>query len=195
MAEPHRLATVANAPRELARSNVVKAGIGLAVGLTVSVTPVAGAAVLTAALALVLFMRMRGHRWRRDLATAFAASFTVVICFLLPMKHLDVSVGPIAYEDLPLCELCVRLYKDYGIVCHVLDPPSRDERLSFSTPHPMSRREVLEELSRETNRPLYIGFCGTGATILFGAYPSFTYLGEQRPPDREEGAKAKTGQH
>jgi hypothetical protein len=47
---------------------------------------------------------------------------------------------------------------------------------SFVTERAMNRREVLEKLAKEAHCELHIGYCGTGATFLFGAHPSFTTL-------------------
>jgi hypothetical protein len=52
----------------------------------------------------------------------------------------------------------------------------RDISIPFSTTKPMSRLKVLQKLAQETGGELQLGFCGTGATILFGAYPCFTTL-------------------
>ena len=109
----------------------------------------------------------------------------MTICFFLPLKELDTEVGPMAYYDIPLPELCDRLYADWGIVCHLPDLSSETCRLTFVTDQPMSRREVLEELSTTTHRRLQIAYCGTGATILFGAHPSFTYLEANGASDRK----------
>jgi len=47
---------------------------------------------------------------------------------------------------------------------------------SFVAERAMSRRDVLGKLAREAACELHIGYCGTGATFLFGAHPSFTRL-------------------
>jgi hypothetical protein len=133
-------------------------------------------------LAIVGIGRMRKIHWRCDAITALAACTVTVVCWFLPMKNLDIVVGPIDYPEMPLTELCNRLYADYGV--YVMRPQwGVDRRLAFSTDRPMSRREVLEKLSEDTHRPLHIGYCGTDATILFGAHPSFTYL---EPPELPE---------
>jgi hypothetical protein len=127
---------------------------------------------------------------RRDALPALITCLVVTFCFFLPTKQLDAKVGPIAYDDISLSGLCDRLREDYGIICRVPDRPGQACRLSFFTDRPLSRRKVLEKLSKETDRPLCIGFCATNATILFGAYPSFTYLGPERAaPTRVAGRK------
>lgn len=47
--------------------------------------------------------------------------------------------------------------------------PDRSQEICFSRPSP-TRREVLARLE-ESGIKLRFGYCGTGATLLFGAYP------------------------
>jgi hypothetical protein len=164
--------------------SLAKMGVGSVLGLILSVIPISVFALLTVALLTLSLVRVCVNR-RFDAGLILPACIAVIICFLLPVKQLDVRVGPMAYEGLSLSELCDRLYSEYGIICHVLDESGSPRRLSFSTDQPLSRRSVLEKLSRDTNRPLRIGYCLTNATILFGASPSFTYLGEERGARKE----------
>lgn len=170
-----------NILRTMSPRDFVEAVVGIAVGLTLSVIPVIVVVPLTVASLLVLFIRVRILNRRSHAVLALTVCIVLAVCYFLPVKHLDVKVGPIAYEDLTLSELCDRLYVDYGVICHVPDRSGETCRLSFVTNQVLSRKEVLEKLSAETKRPLHIGFCGTNATILFGACPSFSYLGERRP--------------
>lgn len=157
--------------------------VGVALGLLVCVIPVVPFVFpfLSVTLLVALVIRLRMFGWRRDAMTVLTGCIVLTVCAYLPVKQLDVEVGPIAYDSLSLSELCDRLGADYGITCHVWDRSAYTCRLSFSTNRPLSRRKVLEQLSNDTDRPLHIGYCGTNATILFGAYPSFTYLGEEQP--------------
>jgi hypothetical protein len=158
--------------------NIVKIVVGIALGLTLSMIPIVPFVipVLSIVLLIVLAIRVRRFGWRRDIVTVFTACIVLVVCAFLPVKELDVEVGPIAYGNLSLSDLCDRLHADYGIICR---PPHKSTyRLSFSTDRPLSRRRVLAKLSTDTNLCLHIGNCGTNATILFGGYPSFTYLEE-----------------
>ncbi len=123
--------------------------------------------------------------WQHDAMAILTASVILIICAYMPIKQLDAKVDPIAYNNVSLAELCDRLYRDYGIVCCISDRSAQTYRLSFSTDRPLSQRAILEKLSCDTNRPLHIGYCGFGATILFGANPSFTYLGERKGVDND----------
>lgn len=168
---------------------MVKIVVGVIGGLILSLLPFTAFLFLCVLLLIVFFIRMRTAGWRHDAITLVAVVIVLIVCYLLPTKQLDAMVGPMAYHDVTLGELCDRLYQDHGIICHVYDEPGRTCRLSFWTSQPLSQRNILEKLSRETGRSLHIGFCGTNATILFGAYPSFTYLGEGRHSEgREIGA-------
>ena len=153
-------------------------GVGIVLGLTLSVIPIVPflVPILSVMLLIVLAIRMHRLGWQRDIATVVAACSVLLVCAFLPVKELDAEVGPIAYGDLYLSELCDRLHADYGIICR--PPRGSTCRLSFSTDRPLSRRRVLEKLSADTRLALHIEYCGTNATILFGGYPSFTYLGE-----------------
>jgi hypothetical protein len=169
--------------------NVVKLAVGIVLGLVLSVLPIAFFLLLSVALVIAACIRMFTRNWRCDAVTGLAACVVLTVCFFLPVKQLDVKVGPMAYPELSLSTLCDRLNADHGIICHVNGLSGHACRLSFSTKQPLSRREVLEKLSKETQRPLYIGYCGTSATILFGASPSFTYLGEQPTADKNRASQ------
>ena len=169
----------------------VRVAVGIALGLLLSVIPVFPFVIpfLGVALLVVIVVRVRMFGWQHDAMTALAACIVMTVCAFLPVKQLDVEVGPIAYDNLLLSELCDRLHADYGVACHVWDRSAQTCRLSFSTDRPLSRRKVLEKLSNETNRPLHIGYCGTNATILFGAFPSFTFLGEEKQATQTDSTK------
>jgi hypothetical protein len=166
-------------------------GVGIVLGLLLSVVPFIALLLLSMVSLAVVGVRLCIYGWRRDVVTILATCIVLTICAFLPVKQLDVMVGPIAYNDLSLPELCDRLYADYGIICHVLDEHAQTCRLSFFTNQPLSRRKVLEKLSKDMNRPLHIGYCGTNATVLFGAYPSFTYLGTEKGNKGEADIKEK----
>jgi hypothetical protein len=158
----------------------LKLAVGIVLGLILSVIPVLPYVFLFLGLALLIacLIRMYYFGWRRDILTVLSTVVVIAICAVLPVKQLDVKVGPMAYPEISLSELCERLKADHGIICHVWSPSGKVSRLSFSTDQPLSRREVLLKLSKDAQRPLSILYCGTGATILFGGHPSFTYLGE-----------------
>lgn len=80
------------------------------------------------------------------------------------------------YEAMPLGQLTRRLFEDWRVMVSSDSLASSERVVAFSTLAPMSRRQVLQNLARETGAELRIGYCGTGATFLFGAHPSFTRL-------------------
>lgn len=152
-------------------------------GVLVSVLPVYFSLALV--LALLLWAGLQVSRGRGGSAALwlFPAMLTVLLCLHLPVKRLDSIVEPVTYHDLTLVEICGRLREERGVVCWAYDEQARNERVSFSTLDPMSQRALLQKLARDTGRPLKIAYCAHGATILFGAHPSFTSLGpkQQRP--------------
>lgn len=171
-------AMVGNNPQKTAWHNVVKVAIGIALGLMLIAIPLIPIVVpvLSIALLIVLAIRVRRLGWRCDAVAVLAVCIVLAVCAFLPVKQLDVEVGPIAYGEMSLFELCNRLRADHGIICRPPYKSGQTHRLTFFTDRPLSRRKVLEKLSRDANMPLHIGYCGTNATILFGGYPSFTYL-------------------
>ena len=88
----------------------------------------------------------------------------------LPVKWIDGRVGPFAYEEMTLAELCERIRDDHGMPLGLYDG-STGPTLAFSVPERTSRREVLHKLARETNRRWRVGYCGTGRTLLWGMHP------------------------
>jgi hypothetical protein len=176
------------AQRTSLHRRIIKLVVAIALGLLLSVIPVFPFVFpfLGIPLLIAYLIRVHLYGWRRDVMALLTMCAAITVCAVLPVKALDVKVGPFAYDDMPLAELCQRLDVDWGVHCRVWDPSGKTQRLSFSTPHPLSRRMVLEKLSKETNRPLSILLCGTGATILSGGHPSFTSLGPEDGTAEEE---------
>lgn len=109
-------------------------------------------------------------------ASLLVIPVVVWLCAISP-KHLDRTVGPARYSDVPLGELCTRLGTDHDIHCTV-DFELRGRRIAeFDVPRPMARREVLRKLAGENGLSLRFGGCGTGATLLWGAHFS-PHLGD-----------------
>ena len=154
-------------PKHAIGHTLFKGAVGIVLGLSLSVLPDIFFLLLGIILLVVFVVRVCRFGWRRDAMTALAVGVTVAVCALLPLKQLDVKVGPIAYDEMSLSDLCDRLRADYDVKCLVLGETRRTQRLSFSISEPLSRRQVLEKLSRETNRPLNFRYCGTNATVLF----------------------------
>lgn len=105
-----------------------------------------------------------------------AALATISTAALLPVKHLDQRVGPILYGRMSLDDLCQALSKDYRVFASAPYPQSLTQFLAFHTDREMTRREVLQKLAADTDFDLHIGYCGSGASFLFGSHPSFTSL-------------------
>jgi hypothetical protein len=167
------------------KRDVFSGAVGVAAGLLISICPVPLLLLVLPAMLVIFLARPRNLSFRSAAVTTSMTCVVLVVCYQLPVKYLDVKVGPISYEHVTLAELCRQLQEDHGIICHVPDASDITERLSFSTYHPLSRRDILQRLSETTRRPLHVRYCATSATILFGAYPSFTYLGPVMRPAHE----------
>ena len=100
----------------------------------------------------------------------------ICLAILLPVKQLDGRVGPIHYDRMSLDDLCQALTKNDRVFVRAPYPQGTNIFLAFHTDRAMPRREVLQKLADDAACDLRIGFCGSGATILFGAHPSFTGL-------------------
>jgi hypothetical protein len=105
----------------------------------------------------------------------------VVTATCLPVKQLDRSVGPMNYKAMSLLQLTQLLAEDWRVFVRPDSLIATGKVTAFKTTEPMSRPQVLQKLARETGGELHIGFCGTGATFLFGAHPSFTKLRTAEP--------------
>lgn len=102
----------------------------------------------------------------------------IVVSCLLPMKALDRKVGPFAYRDISVRELCWKLFSEQGIPVRLVDvsPGSvHDDPVEFVVAREVSKREVIEQLCRAHNLQFVEGYCGTGASALFGGAPSFCH--------------------
>jgi hypothetical protein len=93
-----------------------------------------------------------------------------------PVKHMDIKVGPVHYDDMTVHDLCSQLQRDHGIPCIAWDEQDYVNRASFSTSEPMSRLDVLTELARVTDHTISRGGCANGSTILFGLGSPGYYL-------------------
>ena len=158
------------------RNIILRLLLAITLGLALSVIPFEIAILLVVVMGIVALVRARHIHWPQTCALSCIAVLTMLICAALPVKQLDAKVGPLKYTNIPLQDICSRLHDDHGIVCSVLAETPRRELVSFATHKRMSRRDVLVELAEQTGLELRISNCGTGATILFGAYPCFTSL-------------------
>ncbi|HBO42993.1 MAG TPA: hypothetical protein DD670_03475 [Planctomycetaceae bacterium] len=154
--------------------------VGAIIAVVLSILPFELFLLMVSALLITAIVLAYRHVGKRGVTFIMALCVVLAVCALLPVKELDKKVGPIEYRNMTLFEVCEQLRIDHGIICLVLDSPAKECRISFLTDRPLSRRQVLQKLSKDTNRPLHIGYCGTGATLLFGGHPSFTYLEEKK---------------
>ena len=150
------------------RRKVLKsAGFGLVTGGLLSVIPwelVFVLVVVVCLLALFRVLRSPESTASTYVVGTVSALAVVVIAVLLPVKHLDRSVGPMRYETMPLDQLTHALFRDWRVFVMPDHAVATNMSLAFSTIKAMSRREVLQKLAHETGGDLRIGYCGTGAT-------------------------------
>ena len=153
---------------------------GILIGGVLSVIPWEFALLLACVLLVLCYFRWRrgaGPDARRACVVGVLAGLTVVIvAVLLPVKNLDRIVGPMHYGTMTMDELTRSLARDWRVFASPDYSASTNIVVAFSTSEPLTRREVLQKLARETGSEIRIGYCGTGATFLFGAHPSFTRL-------------------
>jgi hypothetical protein len=153
---------------------------GILIGGMLSVIPWEFALLLACGLLVLCYFRWRrsaGPDARRACVVGVLAGLTVVIvAVLLPVKNLDRIVGPMHYGTMTMDELTRSLARDWRVFASPDYSASTNVVVAFSTSEPLTRREVLQKLARETGSEIRIGYCGTGATFLFGAHPSFTRL-------------------
>ena len=98
----------------------------------------------------------------------FAIAFTIItIAGILP-EHMDRIVGPLSYASLPLHDLCRELHRGYGIPVGATDESAMEERISFSIAGAISRREVVAQLAKATNREIRFAGCLNGSSVLCG---------------------------
>lgn len=167
-----------------ANDRYIRAGLlGLLLGGVVSVMLIELNLLLIPLLVVwwvVRLSRIDRTRMASHVLVPVVAVCVVLIAMVLPVKNLDRRVGPMAYGQMPLEDLTQRLREDWGVSVMVWDWESRQRVVAFQTDRRMSRRELLHLLAERTDLELNIGYCGTSATFLFGAHPSFTSL---RPAD------------
>ena len=154
--------------------------VGVMIGSLMSIMPWELSFLLGLTLLVIWIARrvrhLIGREIGRDVVSAAAACAIMMIAILLPVKQLDGKVGPMQYGQMSLDGLCQALRRDHHVLVSS-DYGSRTNIMpSFSTDRAMTRRQVLEKLARDANCDLHIGYCGTGATFLFSAYPAFTRL-------------------
>ena len=152
---------------------------GTFLGVCIAVPPMELAAPLTLGVLILALIRLVRDRERRAVRLAVgipSAVVVVAVCAALPYKWMDEEVGPVQYDNVAVADLCNGLYAEHGLRCRlrVMDP--HGQMISVHTDEPMSRREVLEKLAAETGTEINVGYCGNGASVLYGAYPIFVNL-------------------
>jgi len=154
--------------------------LGALAGLVVSITPFELAILLIPGL-LILWVvavarRPAGTRLTGCITAGLPALVVVVLAALLPMKQLDRNIGPIRYGRMSLDGLCEALSQDHRVLVRAPHPQGTNVFLEFHTDRVMTRRQILQKLAKDTDCELHIGYCGSGATVVFGAQPCFTSL-------------------
>jgi hypothetical protein len=165
-----------NAPRSILKH----VAFGFASGVAISVAPFELNLLLVPGLLVAWVLAAKRRPVGSALASyglvGIAALGVISIAIYLPVKYLDRKVGPIRYERMSLEALCQALREDYRVSAHAPYPEGTNIFIEFHTDRAMARREVLQKLANDTTCDLRIGFCGNGASFLFGAYPSFARL-------------------
>jgi len=82
---------------------------------------------------------------------------------LLPTKHEDGRVGPLARQDVSLGEL-----NTAGVIYPLFDHRHDLIRVALPSTTP-TRREVMQAITKQTGFTASIFHCGNGATVLFGS--------------------------
>jgi hypothetical protein len=154
--------------------------VGIIVGAVVSALPMP-TNILAAAIMVTVWLIVRKRRRAQFTTRAIAIAAAVVIvsvriAIVLPVKQLDGVVPPLHYEHVSLVAVCNSLARDHQVFVSPDDSVRARAVVTFTTDRPMTRREVLQKLAHATGTRLDIGYCGTGATLLWGAHPSFTRL-------------------
>jgi hypothetical protein len=167
------------------RSSFTSVCFGLATGAAYSVLGTGInviAAIVVGGIAFVIMLRKKMPIWSTALVATIAGVLTTYVAIALPVKALDAKVPPLHFEQMRLMDLCNELDRHHHIWVHA-EPENEMIQIAFSTERRMTKREVLENLARDTGTKLDIGYCGTGASLLFGGFPSFTRLsGPGSPP-------------
>jgi hypothetical protein len=157
----------------LGRMLAISVGVGIVLGGCASVLPFELAGVCPAIfLVFTLWSvgRLRGRNEALQFAGASAAVVTATTLCLVAQRI------PCKYVDRQLIRLAATCPTVREVVAAVqaspddLPPGVLDARICFSSSEP-SLREVTEELERQASVETEIGYCGTGASLLFGMHP------------------------
>ncbi len=174
---------------------------GFAAGAITSIVPIELGVLVVPGLVILWIVAARRRPTGLGLTSyvmaGIAALATISIAALLPVKHLDRKVGPIGYERMSLDVLCQALSRDYRVFARAPYPQGTNLFLAFHTDREMTRREVLQQLAADTDCDLHIGYCGSGASVLFGSHPSFTRLNvklaqQDGPANRSQPIRTET---
>lgn len=93
-----------------------------------------------------------------------ALVMTIAICAELPFKYVDLHRVELTADCTTIGELkhALRLRTEQTEL---------DAKTVCFTERSPTLRTVRDELERQTNTTLQLGYCGNGASFLFGAYP------------------------
>jgi hypothetical protein len=124
-------------------------------------------------------VRSRQHAFWPGLLARFAIVTVIVAGAIRTPKYDDELVGPIAFKDISLRNLCQKLNEEYGVRVRTFEDSADALTLSFSTTKPMSRRAVVEVLAKQVDYTSSFAGCGTDATLLTGTWGTY-YLYKKR---------------
>lgn len=119
-------------------------------------------------------------RWGRAGIAMLVLIGTVTLCGWLPVKALDRKIPAVHFESLSLAEVCGTLKFEHKIPlpCSALSAETLARVIDFETTDWMSKRDVANKFAHEQKLVFREGYCGTGATVLWGGHPSFCRLDE-----------------
>jgi hypothetical protein len=103
----------------------------------------------------------------------------IIIAAANAPKHLDRVVGPLRFESISLSELCQQLRREHEIPVAAVDDGAFEKIFLFATTARMSRREVVAELAKTTNREQHFAGCANGSSFLSGVGGTY-YLSPKR---------------
>jgi hypothetical protein len=140
---------------------------GLAWGVFFILTPldllILGALVWIPLLVWTEYRWTARHGVRSGAGLRFVAALAVILCAIFaPTKYDDQRIGPLFQPTTTLGNL-----ERLGVIYQLSNPDLRTQAISFASLSP-TRREVMQEISRQTDLRASVFRCGNGATLLFG---------------------------
>ena len=155
------------------RKLFLNAALPLGSGIAISLAPFP----LTIIALFVGLGVLLSRKWKLFISRASLALLIAGICVILPTKYSRQKIRPIEYEAMTLGEIVLRLRSDYGFHCFALQEVRGIPVRSFKTLEPLTRLTILRQLASETGTEFHdLGYCVSGATILWGYDPPGGYF-------------------